>query len=363
MSLVDALLAPFSSSGLFVELIWQFSIFLLIAISLDLVMGYTGMFQLGHIGFFALGAMGTTMATHPDWLGLDMFSGILLGMAMTAIAAVLIGIPTLRLSGDYFAIATFGFTLSVQAVLLGYWATGIFGVPGPNPFGCDPACLAGTQVGHAVGMAFGWVVGLGTGPNAVESGIELAILAFFVVGAYALIGRLKRAPLGRVLKSIREDRRAAMSMGKDVQMFRFKALIVSALVQSLAGSLWAHHVRNLGPNFYGFQLLILTLIAVILGGLGSHLGALVGAFLFVLINEESKSLAQWFGATFPEATADFDLASLRLVLFGALLVALMILRPQGILGDREYTVREGLVRIKARLTRGPVKTRMGGDRE
>lgn len=339
MSLIEALLEPFTSDGLFVEMLWQFGIFLLIAISLDLVMGYAGMFQLGHIGFFALGAVGTTFATHPERWGLDMFGGILVGFALVSVAVVLIGVPTLRLPGDYFAIASFGFTLSVQAVLIGYWATGIFGVPGPNPLGCDPACLADTAVGGTLGQGVAALLFLDDVARPAQAGVELLLLFAFVASAYILLGRLKRAPFGRLLKSVREDPRAAMSLGKDVQMLRFKALWISALVQSLAGSLWAHHVRNLGPHFYGFEFLMLTVITVILGGLGSHAGALVGAAVFVLVNEESKSIGAWASETWPAVAADYSIASLRLVLFGALLVVLMVLRPGGLLGERDVSLR------------------------
>lgn len=348
MSLVDSLLLPFTSDGLFVEMLWRFGLYLLIAVSLDLVMGYTGMFQLGHIGFFALGAIGTTFATHPDYMALDMFSGILFGFGLTTLATLLVGVPTLRLTGDYFAIATFGFTLSVQAVLKGYWATGIFGVPGMNPFGCDPTCMAETGWGHVVGSFVAWVLGIEALNNATEVGIELAFLFVILVLVYVFLGRMKSAPLGRTLKSIREDRHAAMSLGKNTQLLRFKALWVSALVASLAGSLWVHHSRTMGPGFYGFQLLILTLIAVILGGLGSHFGALLGAALFVLLDVESVMVAQWIGQTFPEETAGFSLPAFRLILFGGLLVVLMVMRPQGIMGDREVSLRSMWTRWRRR---------------
>lgn len=358
LGLLEALAAPFTSERLLVEVIWQIGIFLLIAVSLDLVMGFSGMFQLGHIGFFALGAIGTTFGTKPEHLGLDLFGGILFGWLLATAAVLLIGIPTLRLRGDYFAIATFGFTLSTQAVMLGLWATGVFDVPTLNPLGCDTACLADTAVGGVIGTAIVTAIGAGDIAQPAKTGVGLAILGVFVVAVYVLLGRMKHSPFGRLLKSIREDHRAALSLGKDVQTTRLKALWISALVQALAGSLWVHHVGNLGPNFYGFQFLILTVIAVIIGGLGSHVGALLGAILFVVVNEESKSITSWAGSQFPGV--DVDYASLRFILFGALLVLVMVMRPQGILGEREVTLR-GLWRaLRRRLAGGGAGGGSGG---
>lgn len=341
MSFFEALVAPFTNEGLFVEMLLFLGIFVLLGVSMNLVMGYAGLFQLGHIGFFALGALGTTFAVHPGHLGLDMFAGILLGFLFTSAAVIVIGLPTLRLKGDYFAIATFGFTLSVQAILIGYWATGIFGVPSPNPLGCDVSCIAGTRVGEWVGTAVATLFGITQSSSPARVGIRLLIMGIFAVGVYLLLGRLVNSPFGRTLKSVREDPRAAMSMGKNVQMLRFKALWISALVQSLAGSLWTHHAQSLSPQFFGFEFLILTVLALILGGLGSHVGAMLGAVVFVVFNEVSKSLATWAGGVYDIGSLSF--ASMRLMLFGALFVALMVLRPQGIMGDHEVTLR-GLLR-------------------
>ncbi len=326
MTLVDALLEFVTNENLLVELLWRFCVLLLLASALDLAIGYTGLFQLGHVAFLALGALGTTFGTHPDYLGMDLFTGILLGFTFSTAAVMIVGIPTLRLRGDYFAIATLGLAQLVQVMLLGFYTQGIFGVPTINPAGCDLDCMmealpfANTPFARRV--------------------LELVIVAAVAFGVHAILGRVKHSPFGRVLKSIREDRHAAAALGKDVELVRFKALWLSALVASLAGSLWVHHLRIMSPSGYGFQLMILVLVMIILGGLGAHQGALLGAIVVTFVDQEALAFTSWLGREFPALGATLDLPALRLVLFAALLLVLMLVRPSGLMGGRDLRFRD-----------------------
>lgn len=337
MSLLEVLTEPFSNEGLFLQLLVRLAIVLVSAVALDLAMGYTGLFQLGHIGFFSLGAVGTLIGVHPDFLAMDLFAGILLGWAFTTVAMVVVGLPTLRLTGDYFAIATLGLGTVAQVVLVGFWANGVPDVPSLNPLGCDLACMADTQVGAGLAAAAAWVLRLDSVPAREVRALEVLILWTISVAVYVAVGRIKRSPFGRVLKSIREDRHAAAALGKNVLAVRFKALWLSACLASLAGSLWVHHVRVMSPVGYGFNTLVFVLLVIILGGLGSHAGALIGVVAVTLLDEYALGLTQWLAEQ--TGNSDLDFPALRIALFGALLVAMMIWRPSGILGDDDRPLR------------------------
>lgn len=351
-SLVDALLRTFTNDDLFAELLFVIAATAIVAISLDLIVGYGGMFQLGHVGFFALGALGTTFATHPEYAGLDFFAGILFGIALTTLAVLVIGVPTLRLSGDYFAIATLGFAIITQVILRGFYANGIFQVPSINPFGCTLECMAQTGLGDALGRGAAWLVGLPATTASTVKGLELVIIFAIAAAVYLGVARLKRSPFGRALKSIREDRVAAEALGKDTASLRLKAFMISAWLASLAGSLWVHHAHTMAPNAYSFQFMVLLMVIIILGGIGTNLGPVVGTVLVVLLDRTAERLTQWLGQEATGFAATFEVAALRLVLFGALLVTLMLLRPTGIMGGHDVTLRQlwaGLVeRVRGR---------------
>ncbi len=331
MSALDALLAPFTNQGLLLELLITFALYLIMASSVDLAIGYTGLFQLGHVGFFALGALGTTFGTHPDFIGGDMFLGIILGMTLTSLAVLIVGIPTLRLSGDYFAIATLGLGVMVQFVLAGIYANGIFGIPSLNPFGCDLGCMLDSPLRH--------VFGSGTQATTV---LELVLVWTMALLIHAMLGRLKRSPFGRTLKSVREDPLAAEAMGKNVPLLRLQALWISALFASIGGSLTVHHFQIMSPLGYGFSFMVLILVMVILGGLGSHHGALIGALIVTFVNQFSVGITEAMREA--GVGTSLDLSALRIVFFALILIITMLARPRGILGGRDIRLRDLLRR-------------------
>ncbi|MBW3582580.1 MAG: branched-chain amino acid ABC transporter permease [Euryarchaeota archaeon] len=308
------------------ELLWVMGIFSILSLSLNLVVGQAGLFQLGHVGFFAIGGIMTVYGTHADHLGLDLLAGILLGMAVSALCAVVIGLPTLRLRGDYFAIATLGFAIIVRVILEGYYIQGVYNIPPLNPFG-HPIPFQTTVIGVTVG----WRV------------IELLFVLGLLAVVYLFLVRLDRAPFGRALRAIREDEVAAQALGKNVMAFKLKAFVVSAMLAALAGSLYVHHLRVFDPSAYDFNLTILILVMVILGGLGSHQGAVLGAVLVTILNEVAKQLSGGVGH-------DIDAAALNNLLYSGLLVLLMVVRPQGILGDRDLRLMD---RLFGRFRRRP----------
>lgn len=304
------------------ELLWFMGVFAIAAMSLNLVVGQAGLFQLGQVGFFAIGGMATVFATHAGYLALDFFFGIVLGALMAAAAAVLLGLPTLRLRGDYFAIATLGFGAGVHVILKVTFAQGVFDVPPVNVLGWQ----APNEM-SILGVHLSWRY------------FELLVVFALVVLTYVLLERVAKSPFGRTLRAVREDTLAAQALGKDASAIRLKAFVLSAMLAAVAGSLFVHHLRVFTPLSYDFRLTIIMLVMVILGGLGSNQGAVVGAVIITVLNEVAKTVT---GIVPPQ----YDGAALNIMLFAALLVVLMLVRPQGLLGDKSFTFRELLASLR-----------------
>lgn len=321
---------------LLLDLLWLAGFYAILAMSLNLVVGYGGLFQLGHVGFVAIGAVATTFLTHPDHAGLDFPTGALVGVAVSLAVAYLLGTATLRLAGDYFAIATLGFAVIIEVTFTAFYLATIPNVPPIIFFGATfPQEI--TLLGYPLRYAH----------------FEVLFVLALAALTYLIVSRLTRSPYGRILRGQKEDDLAARSLGKNTQALRLSAYLAAAALASLAGSLDAHHVTVLDPKAYDVGAMILLLVIVILGGLGSTLGALLGAFLFVALDY----LALQVSVLLDERTPlDLNWSALRVMLFAALLIALMIRRPQGLLGDRDVGLRESartLHRKLRRWRRGP----------
>lgn len=269
----------------------QTGIFIILAVSLNLINGICGQFSLGHAGFWAIGAYVSAAYSVmmplpvPDFINL--FIGCGLGFVAAASAGLLIGVPCLRLRGDYLAIATLGFGEIIRIIIMNMDSVG-----GPRGF-------TGIPPWSNVYWVYFWVV--------------LTIL--FVVN-------LLRGTHGRAIISIREDEIAAESMGIYTFKYKVLAFILGAGFAGVAGSLFAHTTQFIHPNSFNFMWSVIILLMIILGGLGSVTGAVVGAIILSLLPE----VLRFFGET---------VSQWRMVIYSMLLICLMLLRPSGIFGKHE----------------------------
>jgi branched-chain amino acid transport system permease protein len=296
-------------------------IYAVFALGLNVQWGYTGLFNIGIAGFFAIGAYTSALITTPmpegvyatyveQLVGLNLpFPFGLLGAAVVSgIIALAVGILTLRLREDYLAIATIGIAEAIRLLFNNerWLANGPRGLTGlPQPL----RALAGPQ--HY---------------NYMYLGIVLLTVAL----VYWAIERGIRSPWGRVLRAIREDEIAAAMNGKDVFAFKLQALVLGSAIMGLGGALYAHYVRAISPDaFSPLFATFLIWVMLLLGGSGNNKGALLGAFLVWGI---------WVGTTFvtDQILPPFWAARapyLRFLLIGVILEAIILLRPQGILGE------------------------------
>ena len=252
---------------------------IILAASLNLVTGFTGQFSLGHAGFMSIGAYVCALVV----MRYDSVEGFLLGVLAGALAAtivgVLIGMPTLRLKGDYLAIATLGMAEIIRVVFLNLeitnGAAGLSGIPRyTNWF---------------------WMY-------------------LFVVLTIVLINNFIRSSYGRACISIREDEIAAESMGINTTKYKVMAFAIGAFFAGVAGALFASYFYFLKPNTFGFLKSIDILVIVVLGGMGSITGSVIAAILLALISTFLQSFTE-----------------IRMILYSLMLVAIMIFRPQGLI--------------------------------
>jgi branched-chain amino acid transport system permease protein len=291
-------------------------IFAIITLGLNLQWGLTGLFNVGIAGFVAIGAYTSAILTTPDvgdrigGFGWPILLGWLAAMVLTAAAAAFTGFATLRLKSDYLAITTFGVAVVVQLVTLN--AVGLTG----GPFGVAfiPRPFAGLQSDP---LAFNLV--------------NLAIIAAVTLACYLALERLSRSPWGRVLRALREDERAAISLGKSARSYRIQAFAVGGAIMGLAGAVQAHFIGFVAPDNYIPTLTFQVWAMLMVGGSGSNRGAVIGAIVV---------WAVWIGAgwvTSALVPSDWQAraASLQIVAIGVMLCLILLWRPQGIFGPRQ----------------------------
>jgi len=298
------------------------------AIGLNLQFGYAGLLNFGHVAFMLVGAYGTAMTVEfggPLWLGL------IVGIAAAILLGLLLGIPTLRLRADYFAITSIAVAevlrLLVRSSAAESLTGGVFGLQGfagefyaLNPF-------PNTAV-------------YGFGPFEVTGRSAWVILVGWaiVILATMFIARLIRSPWGRVLRAIREDEDATRSLGRNVFAYKLQALMIGGAIAGLAGILFALDQQSVHPDAFQPRITFMLFVMVILGGAGTIWGPVVGAALFnFLFYGTDRLMAQLqanvdvVGAILTPAEAGL----IKYVLVGIALMLLMVFRPQGLLGTRE----------------------------
>ncbi|RKY01113.1 MAG: branched-chain amino acid ABC transporter permease [Spirochaetes bacterium] len=278
------------------------SIYSIFAMSLNLELGYTGLYNFGHIAFFGIGAYSSAILSKA---GFGFFPPLIIGMGLSIIASFIIGIPALRLRGDYFGIATLGFGEIMRLFFLNEaWLTrGPMGIPGILP----PSF-------------FGIII------NTLPRFLILNLIFMILIWLFLYI--LIKSPFGRVLKAIREDEAAALSLGKNVYLFRLKSLMIGSAIAAIAGSLWAHYISYISPNEFTLTETIIVLLMVVLGGEGTLSGPIIGALTIIGFQE----ILRFFNL--PPSLSRY-IYPLREMVFGLTLVLLMIYKPQGIVGRRK----------------------------
>ncbi len=286
-------------------------VYAILAMSLNLAVGFTGLLNLGHVAFYAIGAY--TSALLAVGLGVPFWGGMLAGGCMAALFGYLLSFPTVRLKGDYLVLGTLGFTIIVEAVLKN-WASltrgplGIAGIPKPR------------------------LLGLSLSPLPAYALLALAAALL----TYWLLSLVVASPFGRTLKAIRDDEVAAGALGKDTFRAKAKALALSAFLAGVAGALYAHYITFIDPSSFSITETILIFSMVLVGGTASLLGSVAGAALLVLLPEPLRFLP---------IPSDI-VGGMRQAIYALLLVLVILKRPQGLLG--EDTLRDAWARARRR---------------
>ncbi len=277
-------------------------IYVTLALSLNLAMGYTGLLNLGHAAFYGIGAY--TSALLALAYGVPFWFGILAGGLMAALFGLLMA-PTSKLKGDYLALATLGLVIIVENIFRNSEFTrgplGLAGIPKPELFGF---------VFKDLYSYFGLVMAL-------------------AIATYIIIKLLVESPFGRVLKAVRDDEMAVASLGKNPSKYKTIALVLSAFFAGVAGSLFAHYITFIDPSSFTITESILVVSMIIVGGLASLRGSVAGAVILVLIPEILRFLP----------IPSHMIGALRMMIYAALLVIIILKRPQGIFGEKSLEVR------------------------
>ena len=285
----------------FIHILVITGIYVILTLSLNLVVGYTGLAALGHAAFSCVGAYASSLLALN--YGLSPWIGLPVGACTAGVLGLVVGAPSLRLKGDYLALATFGLGVIVYSVAKNWvdltrGPMGLPGIPGFSVFGYQ---LSGV-----------WAY--------------LVLVAVFVFLTYFVLRRIVMSPFGRILKSIREDEAAALAMGKNVNKYKMIVFVVGAFFAGIAGSLYAHYITFIDPSSFTVMESITILLMVVFGGMGSLGGSFVGAAVLVIFPEMLRFLGM------PSSVA----APLRQMIYGLLLIVLMLKRPQGILGTYKW---------------------------
>ncbi|CRG78339.1 TPA: branched-chain amino acid ABC transporter permease [Streptococcus pneumoniae] len=286
-SLISVLVSVGVLNLFYVQILQQIGINIILAVGLNLIVGFSGQFSLGHAGFMAIGAYAAAIIGSKSPTYGAFFGAMLVGALLSGAVALLVGIPTLRLKGDYLAVATLGVSEIIRIFIINggsltNGAAGILGIPNFTTW---------------------------------------QMVYFFVVITTIATLNFLRSPIGRSTLSVREDEIAAESVGVNTTKIKIIAFVFGAITASIAGSLQEGFIGSVVPKDYTFINSINVLIIVVFGGLGSITGAIVSAIVLGILN----MLLQ-------------DVASVRMIIYALALVLVMIFRPGGLLGTWELSL-------------------------
>ncbi len=300
----------------YAEILALTGISVILAVSLNLITGFTGQFSIGHAGFMAVGAYSSVFLTVYCTESLELwlagiigqtaaqslvFMGVIIcGALSAAIAGLIVGIPSLRLRGDYLAIVTLGFAEIIRIVILNIdsvgGATGFRGAVSPWP-----------------------------GRLIIPAYADFMWIAALAVLTVVIIYNIVNSDIGRALVAIREDELAAEAMGINTTRYKVIAFVISSAFAGVAGVLFGHFRQFLHTNDFQFIRSIEIIIMIVLGGMGSITGSVLGAIVITFLPELLRKLPG-------------NLYSYRLVIYSALVILIMLTRPQGVMGVKEFGI-------------------------
>jgi branched-chain amino acid transport system permease protein len=274
----------------------QIGIFVIAALGLNLILGFTGQFTMGHAAFMSIGAYGSAIMTKNFDMPFPI--ALIVGVALAAILSAIIGYPILRLKGDYLAICTLGFGEIVKVIIQNV-----------------------DYVGGARGI------------SAIPTKSSFGIVFFGAALCFAILKNLINSSKGRAIMSIREDEIAAEAMGINSTKYKMIAFIIGSSMAGLSGGLYAHFNTFIDPASFNFAKSTELITYVVLGGMGSLSGTVLGTAILIYLPEGLRGLGT--------VMKDY-----RMLIYAIMLVLMMIFRPQGILGTREISVANIIKLIK-----------------
>ncbi len=269
----------------------------ILTISLNIIVGFTGILSIAHAAFYGIGAYVAAILTQK--FSFPFFGAIVVAGTVACFFGGLIGWPSFRIKGDYLLIATLGFGEIVRSILIN--SQNITG---------GPIGLIGIPKAHL----FGWKL---------DTSLEfLSLCIIFFVIIIFISFTIQKSQFGRILMAIKDDETAVITLGKNTLLFKIKALMIGTFFAGIAGSLYAHYVNYIDPSTFTVAESILIFCMLILGGLGNIWGSILGAVLLVFFPEMLKFIG------LPSTIA----ATVRQMLYGLILIVLMMYRPQGLVG-------------------------------
>lgn len=284
-----------------VHILIMICIYGILALSLNLLVGYSGLLSLSHAAFYAIGAYTTTLFMMNAEF--NFFTALIYGIIVTAISAIFIAYPSLRLKGDYFILTSLGFQLIIFNILYNWvgLTKGPYGIPGiPKP--------------KLFGIEF------------YSNYLYLLLSIFFFSMVFIFFRLLYNSPFGRALKALREDEIAAGALGKEVPKLKIWAFIIASAIAAIAGALYASYITYIDPTSFTLDESIFIVSILLIGGSGNIKGPLVGTVFMIILPE----LLRFIGL--PNTIAP----NVRQMIYGLLLIILMRYRPQGLAGEYRF---------------------------
>lgn len=289
----------------YLEVIFQISVFAALALGLNIVVGFAGLLDLGYVAFYAVGAYSYALLNHH--FGLTFWAVLPIGAVLGATFGILLGFPVLRLRGDYLAIVTLGFGEIIRLILenwneFSFGPSGIANIPRPAFFGIQ------FSLENVIIYVYYLMIGL-------------VLFTIFVVN------RLQNSRIGRAWIALREDEIACQAMGIDKTKTKLTAFALGATWAGMVGVIFAAKTTFINPASFTFLESAIILSIVVLGGMGSIIGVIIGAFILILLPEYLRAFSDY-----------------RMLLFGAIMVIMMVFRPQGIISKvrRTYKFERGV---------------------